>query len=221
MQLRTFLRNVGNLRHTTWPHIPLLKHLGAFVIIKWRDTSLSHNYEINIFLRISIFWDVTPCSPLKVNWRFGEIYPFHLQGRPLIGTCFTLISCLAYSLTLKLGANYSSEMSVDFQWATRRYSPGDGTLHNHLCENLKSYKTRFYRQQTVQTKIAIPKISSNTQRYFFGKIDYCKQDTPSETFLRDCVHFITTVPHEILTSSKPVLIRLLLPFVSGPLACSY
>jgi hypothetical protein len=29
----------------------------------------------------SITWDRTPCSPLKVNRRFGGIYSFHLRGR--------------------------------------------------------------------------------------------------------------------------------------------
>jgi hypothetical protein len=34
----------------------------------------------------------------------------------------------------------SSEKSVDFQQTTRRYIPEDRTLHNHRCENLKSYE---------------------------------------------------------------------------------
>jgi hypothetical protein len=33
----------------------------------------------------------------------------------------------------------SSETSVDAQRTTRCYIPEDGTLHNHRCENLKSY----------------------------------------------------------------------------------
>jgi hypothetical protein len=32
----------------------------------------------------------------------------------------------------------SSEMSVDTQRTTRRYISEDGTLHNYVCENLKS-----------------------------------------------------------------------------------
>jgi hypothetical protein len=36
---------------------------------------------------------------------------------------FTLVSCLAYSSTLKMGAECSSETSVDFQWIIRRYIP--------------------------------------------------------------------------------------------------
>jgi hypothetical protein len=34
----------------------------------------------------------------------------------------------------------SSETSGGFQLTTMRYNPEDITLHNHRCENLKSYK---------------------------------------------------------------------------------
>jgi hypothetical protein len=27
------------------------------------------------------FWDMTPCSPLSFNRRFGGTYRLHLQGR--------------------------------------------------------------------------------------------------------------------------------------------
>jgi hypothetical protein len=82
----------------------------------------------------SIFWDITLCIPSKVNRRFG-------------GTCrkafylphaFTLVSCSAYSSTLKMEATCSSEMSVSFQRTTWRYIPEDRILHNHQCENLRS-----------------------------------------------------------------------------------
>jgi hypothetical protein len=32
-------------------------------------------------MKSSIFWDITPYSPMKVNWRFGGICRLHLQGR--------------------------------------------------------------------------------------------------------------------------------------------
>jgi hypothetical protein len=32
-------------------------------------------------MKCTIFWDITPCSPLKVNQRFEETYCLHLQGR--------------------------------------------------------------------------------------------------------------------------------------------
>jgi hypothetical protein len=37
----------------------------------------------------------------------------------------------------------SCETSVDTQRTTRRYIPEDGTLHNHRCENFKSYMFHF------------------------------------------------------------------------------
>jgi hypothetical protein len=32
-------------------------------------------------MKSTIFWDITPCSPLSVNRRFGGTYRLHLQGR--------------------------------------------------------------------------------------------------------------------------------------------
>jgi hypothetical protein len=43
------------------------------------------------------------------------------------------------SSTLKMEAICSSETPVVTQQTTRRYIPKDDTLHNHRCENLKSY----------------------------------------------------------------------------------
>jgi hypothetical protein len=51
-------------------------------------------------------------------------------------TCWFL---LKFSSTLKMEAICSSEMSVASQQTTRRHIPEDVTLHNHHCENLKSY----------------------------------------------------------------------------------
>jgi hypothetical protein len=48
------------------------------------------------------------------------------------------------SSTLKMEAICSSETSVATQQNTRRHIPEDDTLHNHRCENLKSYKTFVY-----------------------------------------------------------------------------
>jgi hypothetical protein len=52
----------------------------------------------------------------------------------------TLVSCLAYSSTLKMEETCPSETLVDFQQTTQCYIPEDRSLHNHCCENLKSYK---------------------------------------------------------------------------------
>jgi hypothetical protein len=58
---------------------------------------------------------------------------------------------LAYYSTLKKEAACSSKTSVKFQRTTRHYIADDRTLHNHSCENPKSYRfitiraTRFLR----------------------------------------------------------------------------
>jgi hypothetical protein len=33
-----------------------------------------------VVMKGTIFWDITPCSPLKVNRRFGGTYLLHLHG---------------------------------------------------------------------------------------------------------------------------------------------
>jgi hypothetical protein len=92
--------------------------------------------ERNYLLRISIFWDITPC-PWKVSRHFGGTCALHLQvrrisqarnqreacNRALLATCFT-----------------PPNTSVDFQRATGRYIPEDRTLHNHRSENLRAYE---------------------------------------------------------------------------------
>jgi hypothetical protein len=60
--------------------------------------------------------------------------------RILIATC---LLAERISSALKMEAICSSETSVDTQRTTRRYIPEDGTLHNHRCENLKSYNLIF------------------------------------------------------------------------------
>jgi hypothetical protein len=69
-------------------------------------------------MKSSTFWDITPCSPLKVNQRFGGTYRS------------------AYSSTLKMEAICSSETFAEFQWSTRRYFPEDSTLQELNCSNV-------------------------------------------------------------------------------------
>jgi hypothetical protein len=54
-----------------------------------------------------------------------------------------LLSCSAYSLTLKMEVACSSKMSSDFQWTAECYIPVDTICHTHSWENLKSYQYSF------------------------------------------------------------------------------
>jgi hypothetical protein len=95
--------------------------------------------------------NIMPCSPVKVNRRFGRTYRLYLQSRSLIQArnrmkqfhkifllraSFWFLIWLILS-TLKMQAIRFSEMSVDSQRNKRRCVWEDGNLHNHRCENLK------------------------------------------------------------------------------------
>jgi hypothetical protein len=105
----------------------------------------------------SIFWDITPCSLLKVNRCFGGTFRPHHQVRNINQTRTQresrwqaeLVSYLAYSSILKMEAICTSEMPVDFQHTTRRYIPENRTLPNHRCENLKSYKYELILHEAI------------------------------------------------------------------------
>jgi hypothetical protein len=71
-------------------------------------------------------WDITPCSPLKVNKHFYGtsrlqkallVNCFTLVSRlqkALLVNCFTLVSCVAYSSTLKMEATRSPKRPLTF-----------------------------------------------------------------------------------------------------------
>jgi hypothetical protein len=58
-----------------------------------------------VVTKISVFWDITPWSQLKVSRPFGGLR---------LSPAFTLVSCVAYFLTLKTEATCYSETSTDF-----------------------------------------------------------------------------------------------------------
>jgi hypothetical protein len=108
----------------------------------WPDTNL----------KTSVFWDISLCSPLKVN------RPFEVTCRPqlqcetinkakksrmkqvawiaLFATCLLPDSFLAYSSTMKMEGKFASETSVVFHQYTRRYVPQDTTLHTHRYKHI-------------------------------------------------------------------------------------
>jgi hypothetical protein len=44
-----------------------------------------------VFMKSSVFWDLVPCSPLKVNWCFGGTCNLHLQSWR-VSQCWRLTS---------------------------------------------------------------------------------------------------------------------------------
>jgi hypothetical protein len=60
------------------------------------------------------------------------------SSRALTSVCFMLVSCLAYSLTLKMESICSPEMSVGFHLTTWHFIAEEKTLRSHRLENLNS-----------------------------------------------------------------------------------
>jgi hypothetical protein len=103
----------------------------------------------------SVFWDITPCSPLSVIRRFGGTYRLHLQGRKnklSKKTAWKQVESSAYFSTLKMEAICPSETSVDSQQTTRRYSPEDCTLYNILISLYSIEKVCYSKRRTRKTK---------------------------------------------------------------------
>jgi hypothetical protein len=100
-----------------------------------------------VVIKSAIFWDITPCSLLKVNRCFGGTYCLHFQGRKICrersqvaNRAFTQVSYSAYFSTLKMEAICCSETSVYFQlfkpWA--QPCPSHDWNHDqarHRCDN--------------------------------------------------------------------------------------
>jgi hypothetical protein len=69
------------------PHMPCEVHMQFpwFAPPFWLSPSCSVFVGFEVLTTVVMkginFWDITPCSPLSVNRRFGGIYRLHLQGR--------------------------------------------------------------------------------------------------------------------------------------------
>jgi hypothetical protein len=96
---------------TTSHPIPL--RCTSILILSSRGLSaLRPKYWCTIYLlKSTVFWDITPCSPLKVNRRFGRTYRLHLQCR----------------------SRARNQREIMFT-----FSRLHGFI-SHRCENLKSY----------------------------------------------------------------------------------
>jgi hypothetical protein len=91
-----------------------------------------------VVMKTSIFWDITPSSPLKENRRCcvpnaSILVPYRLILRPWKWRwCF-------------------SETSVNFQWITQRYIPEYGSIQIHITlYGIKLHKTVLWRVSPVR-----------------------------------------------------------------------
>jgi hypothetical protein len=94
--------------------------------------------SVKIIIKSAIFWDITQCSPLKVNRCFGGTCRLHFQdwkSRALLAAWFLL---LAWLLNRSRRLHFRRKCRLTFNG---HYIPEDRTLHNHRLENLRFHKT--------------------------------------------------------------------------------
>jgi hypothetical protein len=76
------------------------------------------------------------------NYKYKTLTNLHIlqiaESSQFEDAC-SLVFAELISSTLKMEAICSSETSVETQRTTRRQIPEDDTLHNHRCENFRSY----------------------------------------------------------------------------------
>jgi hypothetical protein len=118
-----------------------------------------------VVMKSSIFWDITPCSPLKFSRHFGGTYRLHLQGRRIcqasLPSDFTLISCSAYSSTLKMFIRNVGWLPTGYKALSQRiviFEPGrwswlaarDPDLYRHSPKKTEeNYDTTLKSVRTV------------------------------------------------------------------------
>jgi hypothetical protein len=92
-----------------------------------------------LYIKCSVFWDTTACSPARVKRCFRGTYCFNLQGWR--AELFFLLPALSWFLTIRPWRRrrvYSCETSVDFHQTIRWYIPEERNVHSHHSGNLKT-----------------------------------------------------------------------------------
>jgi hypothetical protein len=117
--------------------------------------SLFSDFNQNCKAKSSIFWDITPLSPLKLTRHFRRTCHLHFhclrisqarnQPEAVIIQAL-LFPCVTHSINLVMEAISSSISSADLQRFTPRYISEHGKVRNHRWGNFKSYKILKYLQ---------------------------------------------------------------------------
>jgi hypothetical protein len=93
--------------------------------VRWTGTNYAGFEALTaVVMKISIFWDITPCSPLKANRQFGRIYRLNLHGRRINQAR----NQNEAGSKPKIETTCSTKTSVDLKRTTLRYIPEDRTL---------------------------------------------------------------------------------------------
>jgi hypothetical protein len=140
------------LAERSWLSSVPIERCWDIILISSRQSFLSRSLQFHhsaiilqfdALLKGSIFWDMMPCSSSKVNLRFGGKYRLHLQGRRINRARDQRESRWQIEPVLK--PEFGGDMFFrNVGWLSTEYTAlypiEDSILHNHRCDNLKSYR---------------------------------------------------------------------------------
>jgi hypothetical protein len=160
-----------------------------------------------------IFWDITPCSPFKVNRRFG--------GTCRLAPASRLVSSSAYSSTLKTEATCSSETSVDFQRTIQRYIPEDKLFISRviLDRSLPSVSRLWLGTSRSHKQVR--------ELWRYIRVGFCKDKIEKNLYMQMCVslqnvlwspsHYLLCVREQVRSLSGHIALSVSARF--GPFIC--
>jgi hypothetical protein len=112
-------------------HIPLHFFINIHIMSRFSDLYRDCTVDREIlYMKSIIFWDMTPCSPLSFNRRFGGTYRLHLQGRR---------------------NGFSKPASKVASWRWRRYVPPKRRLKPNRLHGIISQKMILFITTAVKT----------------------------------------------------------------------
>jgi hypothetical protein len=106
-----------------------LQILGKRVCVKKSVHYLGYEVLTAVVMQNTVFWDITLCSPFKVNIHFGGTYHLHLQIR---------ISRARFQRKKQVA---STLLATFFPWRWRRYVPPKRRLTFNGLHCVMSHKT--------------------------------------------------------------------------------
>jgi hypothetical protein len=111
--------------------------------IYWVENVYLNTHTTNPRLKSSVFWDVTPCSPLKTNRRFCGTCRLQFQGQRIIGQ--------ARLYLLPASVWFLSWLIILRPWRWRRHVPPKRQLNFNGLHGVISHKTELFIATAVRT----------------------------------------------------------------------
>jgi hypothetical protein len=138
-----------------------------------RRISVGFEVSMAVVMKSFIFWDITPCSPLKVNRRFGGTSRLHLQGRKTCqvrtqheagGNCYMFLRnviWLSTGYTAFYPRRYNSSLFFNYEYINFNetvYLTRTATEHNTGLWVLLDTQFLFGFSDTVDIRLTARKI---------------------------------------------------------------